>query len=45
MGRPPAPTVTVRCAACGIPFQPARRDAKTCSDRCRQRAHRAKAVK
>jgi predicted nucleic acid-binding Zn ribbon protein len=29
------------CAECGEPFTPARSDARTCSDRCRQRAHRA----
>jgi hypothetical protein len=28
------------CAACGSEFEPRRRDARTCSDRCRQRAHR-----
>jgi hypothetical protein len=28
------------CRVCGLPFQPARFDALTCSDTCRQRRHR-----
>jgi hypothetical protein len=30
-----------RCEVCGYPFLSARRTAKTCSDRCRQRKSRA----
>ena len=30
----------VSCEVCGEPFTPKRRDAKTCSDRCRQRKRR-----
>lgn len=31
----------IACASCGESFKPARSDARFCSDRCRQRAHRA----
>jgi hypothetical protein len=30
----------VRCRVCNAPFEPKRRDARTCSDRCRGRASR-----
>jgi predicted nucleic acid-binding Zn ribbon protein len=30
------------CIACGKDFIPTRSDAKTCSDRCRQRLHRGR---
>jgi hypothetical protein len=30
------------CASCGKIFIPARTDAKTCSNKCRQRMHRAR---
>ena len=40
----PSRTVTrARCAACGAKFKAARRDARYCSGRCRQRALRARA--
>jgi hypothetical protein len=32
----------IPCAVCGKPFKPKRTDAKTCSNKCRQRAHRAR---
>lgn len=32
------------CAACGEPFVPSRSDAKTCSNRCRQRLHQRRAA-
>ena len=31
----------IACASCGESFKPTRSDARFCSDRCRQRAHRA----
>lgn len=40
---PPDPTERT-CAGCGLPFRPARSDARTCSARCRQAAHRRRIV-
>lgn len=35
---------TVTCASCGRDFQPKRRDARTCSTRCRVALHRSSAM-
>jgi formylmethanofuran dehydrogenase subunit E len=37
------PRPTIKCAVCGESFSPRRRDARTCSTRCRVAAHRAAA--
>jgi hypothetical protein len=44
MSNPLRPVTIKRpCRSCEKKFNPARRDAKYCSDACRQRAHRARA--
>lgn len=37
----PRDPLTIACESCGSPFTAARRDARYCSPRCRQRARRA----
>jgi hypothetical protein len=37
-----SPPHEILCVACRQPFVPKRTDARTCSGRCRQRAHRGR---